>query len=168
VDSILASVRGEGLVGLERRPFDLARAAAETIDLMAPLLRTHRLRWEHGDAPLAAVGDEARFRQVLEHLLENEAKYAPAGWGVSVGAWRLGGEVQVYVTDDGPGIPAEEWEHVFDAYVRVRAGGRSGSGIGLYAARRLMDAMGGRVWIEANGYGGSRFIVALPAAESAR
>jgi signal transduction histidine kinase len=71
--------------------------------------------------------------------------------------------VQVYVTDDGPGVPAEEWERVFDAYVRVRAGGRSGSGIGLYAARRLMDAMGGRVWIEANGYGGSRFIVALPA-----
>jgi signal transduction histidine kinase len=163
VDSILASVRGEGLVGLERTPFDVTRAAAETIDLMAPLLRAHRLRWDHGEGPLIAVGDEARFRQVLEHLLENEAKYAPAGWGVSVGAWPLGSEVQVYVTDDGPGVPAEEWERVFDAYVRVRAGGRSGSGIGLYAARRLMDAMGGRVWIEANGYGGSRFIVALPA-----
>jgi signal transduction histidine kinase len=164
VDSILASVRGEGLVGLERVPFDVTRAAAETIDLMAPLLRAHRLRWEHGEGPLVALGDESRFRQVLEHLLENEAKYAPAGWGVSVGAWRLGREVQVYVTDDGPGVPAGEWERVFDAYVRVRGGGRSGSGIGLYAARRLMDAMGGRVWIEANGYGGSRFIVALPAA----
>ena len=167
VDSILASVRGEGLVGLERVPFDVARAASETIDLMTPLLRAHRLRWEHGGGSLAAVGDDSRFRQVLEHLLENEAKYAPAGWGVSVGAWRTGSEVQVYVTDDGPGIPADEWERVFDAYVRVRAGGRSGSGIGLYAARRLMDAMGGRVWIEANGYGGSRFTVALPAVDGA-
>ncbi len=163
VDSILASVGGEGLVGLERVPFDVRRAAGETVDMMAPLLRAHRLRWEPGDGPLPALGDEARFRQVVEHLLENEAKYAPAGWGVSVGAWASGSEVHVYVTDDGPGVPAEEWERVFDAYVRVRAGGRSGSGIGLYAARRLMDAMGGRVWIEGNGYGGSRFIVALPA-----
>ncbi len=165
VDSILASVRGEGLVGLERVPFDVGRAAAETVDLMAPLLRAHRLRWEPGEGPLVACGDDSRFRQVLEHLLDNEAKYAPAGWGVSVGGWRTGPEVHVYVTDDGPGIPADEWERVFDAYVRVRAGGRSGSGIGLYAARRLMDAMGGRVWIEANGYGGSRFVVALPAAD---
>jgi signal transduction histidine kinase len=83
---------------------------------------------------------------------------------VTVGAWRRGDEIEVYVTDDGPGIPVSDWESVFDAYVRLHSGGRRGSGIGLYAARRLMDAMGGRVRIEANGFGGSRFIVALPAA----
>ena len=100
----------------------------------------------------------------MELLLENEAKYAPRGWGVSVGAWGQVGEVRVYVTDDGPGIPIEEWETVFEAFVRkARRRGR-GSGIGLYAARRLLEAMGGRVWIEGNGYGGSRFVVALPAA----
>lgn len=163
VGSILASVRGEGLVGLAREDFDVVRATGETVELMAPLLREHRLRWESGGDALLAVGDEARFRQVVEHLLENEAKYAPPGWGVSVGAWRRGDDVEVYVTDDGPGVPKDEWGRVFEAYVRIRAGGRAGSGIGLYAARRLMDAMGGRVWIEANGYGGSRFIVALPA-----
>ena len=164
VGSILASVRGEGLVGLAREPFDVLRATAETVELMAPLLREHRLRWESdGDDALVAIGDEARFRQVVEHLLENAAKYAPPGWGVSVGAWRRGDRAEVYVTDDGPGVPEDEWERVFDAYVRIRAGATAGSGIGLYAARRLMDGMGGRVWIEANGYGGSRFIVALPA-----
>jgi signal transduction histidine kinase len=58
----------------------------------------------------------------------------------------------------------EEWETVFEAFVRkARRRGR-GSGIGLYAARRLLEAMGGRVWIEGNGYGASRFVVALPAA----
>jgi signal transduction histidine kinase len=71
------------------------------------------------------------------------------------------GEIQVYVTDDGPGIPEPEWESVFEAYVRT-ANRPRGSGIGLYAARRLMDAMGGRVWLESNGYGGSRFMVAVP------
>jgi signal transduction histidine kinase len=164
VDSILVSVRGEGLTALARTPFDVAGAVGETIDLLRPLLRNHRLRWEHGDEALVGIGDEPRFRQVMELLLENAAKYAPRARGVSIGAWGQVGEVRVYVTDDGPGIPLEEWETVFEAFVRkARQRGR-GSGIGLYAARRLMDAMGGRVWIEGNGYGGSRFVVALPAA----
>jgi signal transduction histidine kinase len=157
-------VRGEGLVALARTPFDVGGAVGETIELLRPLLRNHRLRWEHAEERLVGVGDEARFRQVMEQLLENEAKYAPRGSGVSVGAWGQVGEVRVYVTDDGPGIPIDEWETVFEAFVRkARRRGR-GSGIGLYAARRLLDAMGGRVWIEGNGYGGSRFVVALPAA----
>ncbi len=164
VDSILVSVRGEGLAALARSPFDVGAAVGETIELLRPLLRNHRLRWEPPDEPLVGIGDEPRFRQVVELLLENEAKYAPRGWGVSVGAWRQAGEIRTYVTDDGPGVPVEEWEAVFEAFVRkARQRGR-GSGIGLYAARRLVDAMGGRVWVEGNGYGGSRFIVALPTA----
>jgi signal transduction histidine kinase len=162
VDSILASVRGEGLAaGLARSPFDVARAVNDTIGEMTPLLRGHPLRRDGTLEPLLGLGDEGRFRQVLEHLLENEVKYSPEGGAVSVGTWRAGGEIQVYVTDDGPGIPEPEWESVFEAYVRT-ANRPRGSGIGLYAARRLMGAMGGRVWLEANGYGGSRFMVAVP------
>jgi signal transduction histidine kinase len=165
VDSILVSVGGEGLAALARQRFDVGGAVGETIDLVRPLLRNHRLRWQPTGEPLVGIGDEPRFRQVMELLLENEAKYAPRGQGVSVGVWSQAGEVRVYVTDDGPGVPVEEWEAVFEAFVRkARRRGR-GSGIGLYAARRLLDAMGGRVWIEGNGYGGSRFVVALPAAE---
>ena len=162
VDSILASVRGEGLAaGLSRHPFDLAGAMNDTIDEMTPLLRSHPLRRSGTWQPLMGVGDEGRFRQVLEHLLENEVKYSPEGGSVSMGAWRRDGEIQVYVTDDGPGIPEPEWDSVFEAYVRT-ANRPRGSGIGLYAARQLMTAMGGRVWLESNGYGGSRFMVAVP------
>ena len=57
----------------------------------------------------------------------------------------------------------EDWDAVFQPYVRVDRARSRGSGIGLFAARRLMDAMGGRVWLEPNGYGGSRFVVELPA-----
>jgi signal transduction histidine kinase len=162
VDSILASVRGEGLAaGLARVPFDIARAVNDTIGEMTPLLRGHPLRRSGTWEALTGIGDEGRFRQVLEHLLENEVKYSPEGGSVSVGAWRKDGEIQVYVTDDGPGLPEPEWELVFEAYVRT-ANRPRGSGIGLYAARRLMVAMGGRVWIEKNGFGGSRFMVAVP------
>jgi signal transduction histidine kinase len=164
VDSILASVRGEGLTGLARSPFDAVAAVDETVERLRLLLRSHPIRWERPTAPLVAVGDVTRFKQVLEQLLDNEAKYAPTDDAVSIGAWREGETVCVYVTDDGPGVPVEDWESVFEPFVRIDGRGRSrGSGIGLFAARRLMDAMGGRVWLEPNGYGGSRFVVELPA-----
>jgi signal transduction histidine kinase len=164
VDSILASVRGEGLTGLSRAPFDAVAAVDDTVDTLRLLLRPHPIRWERPAEPLTAIGDETRFRQVLEQLLENESKYAPTADGVSIGAWRIGDEIQIYVTDDGPGVPREDWESVFEPFVRIEGRGRSrGSGIGLFAARRLMTAMGGRIYLEPNGFASSRFVVALPA-----
>ena len=163
VDSILASVRGDGLTGLSRAPFDAVQAVDETVETLRLLLRPHPIRWSRPDGPMIAVGDETRFRQVLEQLLENESKYAPSADGVSIGVWRHDHEIQIYVTDDGPGVPVEDWESVFEPFVRIGGRGRSrGSGIGLFASRRLMTAMGGRIFIEPNGYASSRFVVALP------
>jgi hypothetical protein len=162
VDGILASVRGEGLTGLRREPFDVVDSVSNTVGTLALLLRTRAVRWNPPQASIRAVGDEPRFRQVLEQLLDNEAKYAPPEQAVSIGVSVLGDEVRVYITDDGPGVPFEDWEAVFQPYVRVDRARSRGSGIGLFAARRLMEAMGGRAWIEKNGYGGSRFMCALP------
>jgi signal transduction histidine kinase len=164
VDSILASVRGEGLTGLSRAPFDVVAAVDETVETLRVVLGSHPIRWERSAEPMIALGDGTRFRQVLEQLLENEAKYAPTADGVSIGVFRAGDEIEVYVTDDGPGIPIEDWESVFEPFVRVggRSGASRGSGIGLFAARRLMNAMGGRIILEPNGFGGSRFAVSLP------
>ncbi len=166
VDSILVAVRGAGLAPSEPRPFDVDAAIAETLGTLAPLLRSYPLRFGRSGGPVWAVGDEARFKQVLEHLLENESKYAPPGQGVSLGTWASEGDVVVYVTDDGPGIPVADWESVFEPFVRIDRRRPRGSGIGLFAARRLMEAMGGRVWLEANGFGGSRFMLALPVASA--
>ena len=166
VNSILVAVRGQGLEPSKPQRFDADAAISETLTSLAPLLRSHPLRFERSPRPVWAVGDEARFKQVLEHLLENESKYAPPGKGVSLGTWVANDEVIVYVTDDGPGIAIEDWETVFEPFVRIDRRRPRGSGIGLFAARRLMGAMGGRVWLESNGFGGSRFMLALPAAPS--
>lgn len=164
VDSILASVRGDGLTGLSRAPFDTIAAVDETVETLRLLLRPRPIRWDRTAGPMIGIGDATRFRQVLEQLLENESKYAPTADGVSIGVWRVGDEIQVYVTDDGPGVPVEDWESVFEPFVRIEGRGRSrGSGIGLFAARRLMTAMGGRIFLEPNGFASSRFVVALPA-----
>jgi two-component system OmpR family sensor kinase len=142
----------------------VVRVVDETVETLRLLLRPHPIRWTRPEGWYTAIGDEARFRQVIEQLLENESKYAPSADGVSIGVWRHGDEIQVYVTDDGPGVPIEDWESVFEPFVRIEGRGQSrGSGIGLFASRRLMTAMGGRIFIEPNGYASSRFVVGLPA-----
>jgi signal transduction histidine kinase len=85
------------------------------------------------------------------------------GEPVSIGCWARDGQAELYLTDDGVGIPREDWEEIFEAFVRrTQRPSASGSGIGLYAARRLMGAMGGEIKIEPNGFGGSRFLLTLP------
>ncbi len=79
VDSILASVRGEGLTGLSRAPFDAVAAVGETVDTLRLILRPHPIRWEPPSEEMVAIGDETRFRQVLEQLLENEFEVRPDG-----------------------------------------------------------------------------------------
>jgi signal transduction histidine kinase len=166
VDGILVAVRRDGVGELAREPFDVVSVIREAITELTPLFRAHPLGFSPPAEELFGVGDRLTFRQVLEHLLENESKYAPTGGGVYVGAYRQDTHVHVWITDEGPGVPREEWEHVFEAFVRVEGGRARGSGIGLFAARRLMEGMGGRVWLEPNGYGGSRFVLALPASPS--
>jgi signal transduction histidine kinase len=108
-----------------------------------------------------------RLAQVLELLLENAAKYAPEGATVMVADWTDGAEVRVAVGDDGPGVPSADRERVFEPFVRGETGDRPGSGVGLFAARRLMAGMGGRLWIEDRPGGGSQFVAALAAADEA-
>jgi signal transduction histidine kinase len=163
VDSVLATARGEGLPAVTLRSFDIGDLIDELLTRIAPLLRRHRVE-RYPEAARHAVGDPARFRQVLELLLENAAKYAPDGGRIVVAEWTQNDEMRVCVRDDGPGVPPSARESVFEPFVRLD-GQQPGSGIGLFAARRLMGAMGGRLWIEETPWGGSQFVAALPLAE---
>jgi signal transduction histidine kinase len=167
VGTILDTVRADRMLSLEQRAFEIGPVVDEVLFRVAPLLRRHRLeRYENGGR-YWAVGDPARLGQVLELLLENAAKYAPDGASVVVADWTDGAETRVCVGDSGPGIPEADRERVFEPFVRLGSREMPGSGVGLFAARRLVAAMGGRLWIEDRPGGGSQFVAALPRAEPA-
>ena len=166
VSAILDTVRADRLLTVEARPFDVGPVIDEVLTRLAPLLRRHRLE-RYADGSHTAVGDPARLAQILELLLENGAKYAPAGATIVVADWMENDEIHVAVGDDGPGIPPELRESVFEPFVRLDDTGRPGAGVGLFAARRLAGAMGGRLWIEDKPAGGSQFVTALRASQAA-
>lgn len=160
VNDILDTVRADRLLTVEVRPFEVGAVIDEVLTRLAPLLRRHRLE-RYADGPREALGDPARLAQILELLLENSAKYAPDGATIVVADWTEHGEVHVAVGDDGPGIPDDLRESVFEPFVRLGDTARPGAGVGLFAARRLAGAMGGRLWIEDKLAGGSQFVTAL-------
>jgi PAS domain S-box-containing protein len=122
--------------------------------------------------PLAANADADKLRQVFTILLDNALRYSPAGGTVTVGVERREDTVEVTVADEGVGIPQSDQDQIFrkfyrgaDAESRVGAGG---TGLGLFIARGLVTAMGGRIWVESREGEGSTFAVALPAAGLAK
>lgn len=116
------------------------------------------------DLPSVAI-DPLRIGHVLANLVDNARKYGDGG-PITVTARGERGAVVVTVHDTGPGVPPEERPHVFDRFYRgrnARDGRTPGTGLGLYVCRRLIEAHGGRIWVEAEG-GGSAVSFSLPAA----
>jgi signal transduction histidine kinase len=163
VDSILASVRVVPDKPADLVPTDVPAAVGDVVKELAPLLRNHQVEVA-GGVPLFALADPTRLRQILEHLVENAVKYAPPATRISLAWHMVDGSVRVSVSDEGPGIPEEWRERVFEPYARRETATARGSGIGLYAARRLGESMGARLWTEPVDGHGARFVVALPAA----
>ena len=115
------------------------------------------------DLPVAR-GDETSVVQVLRNLLSNAAKYSGAGTTVRVAVEDATDGLVVRVCDEGPGIDPGEAEAVFEPFFRSPSTAKmaGGAGIGLYVSRRLVDAMGGRIWATRRPQGGSEFGFALP------
>jgi PAS domain S-box-containing protein len=118
------------------------------------------------DLPIVA-GEATYVEQIVRNLLNNAAKYTPPGSHVVVSARTHDGAVEVRVSDDGPGIPPESLERVFELFYRDPHSSRSvaGSGIGLFVCASLVDAMGGRIWASQSPDGGSEVGFTLRALE---
>jgi PAS domain S-box-containing protein len=115
-------------------------------------------------APVEALADERRTWQILSNLVSNAVKYSPADTPVDIKLERIGQEVLVSIEDQGPGIEHDDEAAAFARFGRLRGTkGVPGSGLGLFIARSLAEAQGGRLWVESEPGRGATFFLALPA-----
>lgn len=114
---------------------------------------------------LPARGDRRRVLQVLMNLAENAVRYAPERSAVAIQLEPGPGVARVVVADEGPGIPADDQERIFEKFERLNHAEPGGAGLGLHIARRLARAMGGDVAVDSAPGRGARFVLTLPAAE---
>ena len=141
-------------------PSEIISAARDQVE---QTLRGHHLALDvEPDIPIRL--DPRLTAAAVAHLLENAAQYAPAGSTIDVMASSSPDELSVSVRDHGAGISGADLPHIFDRFFRGAAskGRTSGTGMGLWIARRLLAVQGGRVWAENLPDGGARFTLAVP------
>lgn len=174
-----ASVRMERLIGdlldiaqieagaftVDPRPYDVGSFLAHAAEVLAPVLveRDQRLAVSGCDARIRI--DRERFLQVIANLVGNASKFGPPSSTISLDAAVSGDEIEIGVTDDGPGIPPAALGMVFDRFAQSSASGsarRLGVGLGLTIARGIVEAHGGQISAENVPPRGARFRIVLP------
>ncbi len=170
-DLRMLSLAEAGELQMEIHPLDLRELVQSAVERMQGAAREKGVALSaalpDGLSPVA--GDRQRLAQVLLNLLSNALRHTPAGGRINVAARQVGdAEVQVAVQDSGDGIPADELPHVFERFYRTdlaRGRGTGGSGLGLTIVRSLIEAQGGRIWVDTVVGQGSTFAFALPTSQ---
>lgn len=142
---------------------DLGPLLAETISGMAGAEGRVVMKSAEG---LVVKGDRDRLTQVIINLVSNALKFSPAGARVEVEAAALDGRIRVSVRDRGPGIPAEFQGRIFERYARAEKSKASGSGLGLYISRMIVEKHGGRLGFLTHPGDGTTFYFELPSSVS--
>jgi len=135
----------------------------EVLEALEPLATPKQLRLVHEtSAEVRVACDHDRVVQLFSNVIGNAIKFTPDGGTITVRAVRQGSDVRFAVMDTGPGIPAEERPHVFDRYYQARRKNREGIGLGLSIARGIVEAHGGRIWVESFPGDTTTFRIRLP------
>ena len=169
VDDLLEISRiTRGRIDLRRRHVALRDVVTTAVETSQPLLDAyaHRFTVELPDEPIVIDVDPIRIAQVLSNLLNNAAKYTPAGGKVTLRAQCDGDNLRLSVIDNGAGIDLRQQSQIFDLFTQcehTRDQSRGGLGIGLTLVRDLVQLHGGSVSVHSKGVGeGSEFVVELP------
>lgn len=145
---------------------DAAALVDDVVTRMRPLVREHAILSSVQDGLPPILLDYIAIDQILTNLIENAAKFAPAGTEIEVACDRSNGSLRFEVSDRGPGIPATSLTRAFEPFARAHSiAGVSGVGLGLSITKRLVEAHDGAIWYEPRPGGGSRFVFTLPVGE---
>jgi signal transduction histidine kinase len=153
----------EGRLVPARHPIDLAGLAAEIAGAMSARARTAEVQIVADVAPQTIHGDPELIRRVLENLIDNAIRHAPAETSIRITSTGQGASVEIRIADAGPGVPPALRERVFDRFVQGDAPARAGRGLGLAFCKLAVEAHGGAIWIE-DANPGAVFCVRLDAA----
>ncbi|MCB9565273.1 MAG: response regulator [Kofleriaceae bacterium] len=173
IDQLLEAARaGGGRISLTRGRMDVTALVRDVVERYRDVARARPVELVARSTTEAATieGDGERLAQVLGNLLSNSIKFAPAGGVVDVEVFAPAGVasvVGVSVYNDGEPIPDDERERIFDPFETAHAGRRiGGTGMGLGISRAIVEAHGGRIWVE-SAASGTRFVLTLPTAPAA-
>ncbi len=169
VDDLVDMVRVDGgTIDLVLGPESVAEILLAARQMLAPQADAQRIALVTEPTPegLAIQADRHRALQILANLLGNALKFTPEGGQVTLAARANGPLVQFEVKDSGVGISEAEGQQIFERFWRSDPKNRRGLGLGLYIAKGLVNAHGGRLWFESRPGEGSRFFFTLPAARS--
>jgi signal transduction histidine kinase len=151
---------------LDRKPEDTRGLLSDTVDFLRPLATVKNLTFElQPGEPVEAFCDRDRILQVLSNLIGNAIKFSPEEAVITINAERAHHSVCVSIQDNGPGIQAAELSHVFERYWHAKSAAGGGTGLGLFIAKGIVEAHGGRIWVESTLGSGSTFYFTLPAVE---
>ena len=161
------SLAEAGQLRLEKQTVDLAALTRQVSDRLRLRAEEKNILLETNVSGelLEIQADPERLTQVVTNLVDNALRYTPTGTRVTMAARRLPDAVELTVGDNGPGIPVDELPHVFDRFWRAeksRNRATGGSGLGLAIVKQLVEAHGGRVWVESPVGGGTQFRIQLP------
>lgn len=152
-----------GRLMLRRQMIDLSEIVERVMARVQPGAENHSIRSTLGDGLPEVFADPDKVEQVLTNLLENAVKYTEKG-DVIVSGTVEDGRVKVSVSDQGEGIPTDQQAQVFGKFFRrhSRANNPTGTGLGLYISKGLVEAHGGKIWVEDGAAGGAVFSFTLP------
>ena len=160
VDHILNGVRQDKTELVRPTRFELRAAVAATLAELAPVARRHRLIGPRAGSAVWVRADRRRVGEVLAGLVHNATKYAPERTRITVRIEKGADRAIVRVSDEGPGVPPHERPRLFEPYARGDHTGVPGTGIGLFAARGVVEALGGDIWYEESK--GATFAFSVP------
>jgi PAS domain S-box-containing protein len=153
---------------IERQAFDAGSLVQEGMEMLKPLAATKRIGLEgKAEQDLLLDGDRDRVLQVLSNIVGNAIKFTPDNGSVAVHVGRSGNEGLFAVSDTGPGMPDEDESRIWNRFWQAKRGRASGGvGLGLSIARGLVEAHGGRIWVESRIGVGTTFYFTIPLALS--